>query len=63
MMSDRYRQRHADVLELLSSGAFLGGEPQATLEAFLIHTSPSTLSHNGPLTFGEPSPRESTTNE
>ncbi|MBB3648255.1 hypothetical protein FHX14_004480 [Rhizobium sp. BK619] len=63
MMSDRYRQRHADVLELLSSGAFLGGEPQAALEAFLIHTSPSTRSHDGPRTFGKPSRREYTTNE
>ena len=41
MTSERCRQRHADVLEFLGSGGSMGGEPQATLEAFLVLSLPS----------------------
>ena len=51
MTSERYRQRHADVLEFLGSGAGIGGELQAALESFLVQSPRSARSDDSLPTF------------
>ncbi len=38
MIPSREQNLHIDILELVSSGASLGGDAQATLEAYLMGT-------------------------
>ncbi|KQV23565.1 hypothetical protein ASC97_26495 [Rhizobium sp. Root1203] len=56
-MKERNQSRRLDVLEFLSTGGSMGGEPQATLEAFLLHASPWTVSPVKNPSSGHTTPR------
>lgn len=56
-MEERNQSRRLDVLEFISTGGSMGGEPQATLEAFLLHANPWTVSPVKNRSTGHTAPR------
>ncbi|GAA3101901.1 hypothetical protein GCM10010520_53810 [Rhizobium viscosum] len=44
MKADNHRDRHVDMLELISCGGSTGSEARATLEMFLLQTRPILMS-------------------